>query len=464
MSTGGPSTVPSRRVAVVGGGIAGLAAAWDLRGRTEVTVFEPGRIGGRILTEPFEGRGVDAGPDAFITRVPDALDLCREIGIEDLVTPAAGRTLIWWEGRTRTLPEGLVLGVPRRLGGLVRSGLIGPFGLVRAAGDLVLPRRPPADDVTVRELVASRFGAQVADRLVDPLVGGIHAGRTDRLSAQATVPQLMAAARRSRSLLMGLRSTPSGDPTAPIFAAPRGGMSELVERLTALLREDGVRFEAQNVEGAARRDGRWFVEPGEGAYDAVVLAVPAGEARRILGPGAPEWLGTTPRASVTLVTLGYPRLNLPPGVNGILVPRGSGMLSTACSFGSQKWPHWAASDRSVLRVSAGRLGEEQAMELDDQELVGRVAGEVRALLGPGSAVGPGSAAGPGSWRVSRWPDAFPQYQVGHQAAVEATEAQLRREMSGVSLCGASYHGTGIPACIASGRRAAADVLARLAAT
>lgn len=451
MSTAGPRW----RVAVVGGGIAGLAAAWDLRGQSEVTVFEPGRIGGRILTEPFEGRDVDAGPDAFITRVPDALDLCGEIGVEDLVTPAAGRTLIWWQGRTRALPEGLVLGVPKRLGGLVRSGLIGPLGLVRAAGDLVLPHRPPADDVTVRELVVARFGAQVADRLVDPLVGAIHAGRTDSLSAQATVPQLMAAARRSRSLLLGLRSTPSGDPAAPIFAAPRRGMGELVERLTAALTAYGVRFQAVAIEAAARRDGRWFLEPGGDAYDAVVLAVPAGVARRILGPGAPEWLGTTPRASVTLVTLGYPRLDLPPGVNGILVPRGSGMLTTACSFGSQKWPHWAPGDRSVLRVSAGRLGEDQAIGLDDQALVARLAGEVRAVLG--------SRAEPESWRVSRWPEAFPQYQVGHRAAVEATEARIRREMPGVSLCGASYHGAGIPACIASGRGAAAGVLARLEA-
>jgi oxygen-dependent protoporphyrinogen oxidase len=172
-------------VAVVGGGISGLAAAWELHPRSEVSVYEGQRLGGKILTEPFEGRDVECGPDAFITRTPDAVGLCAELGIDDLVGPQAGGTLLWWRGQLRALPEGLVLGAPKRLVPLIMSGLLSPAGLLRASADLFLPRRSFGADVSVRTLVAARFGSEVADRLVDPLVGGIHAGRTEDLSSVA---------------------------------------------------------------------------------------------------------------------------------------------------------------------------------------------------------------------------------------------------------------------------------------
>ncbi len=281
------------RVAIVGGGIAGLAAAWELRDqdRVEVTIYEPDRIGGKILTEPFEGRPVECGPDAFITRVPDAVALCAELGLDDLVGPEAGRTLLWWDGRLRELPEGLVLGVPKKLGPLVSSGLLSPAGMARAAADLVLPRRPPGEDISVRDLIAGRFGSQVADRLVDPLVGGIHAGRTDELSAAATVPQLVAASKSSRSLLLGLRRMPGpASSTEPLFLTPRGGLAQLVERLATAI--PPVRPQA--VDSVTADGGQWRVEPGDDPFDAVILAVPARDAARLLGGEAPPaWPGSS---------------------------------------------------------------------------------------------------------------------------------------------------------------------------
>ncbi|HET6964077.1 MAG TPA: protoporphyrinogen oxidase [Acidimicrobiales bacterium] len=445
------------RVAVVGGGIAGLSAAWELSGDAEVTVLEPGRLGGRILTEPFEGRNVEAGPDAFITRVPYALDLCAELGIDDLVEPSAGRTLIWWEGRTRQLPEGLVLGVPRRLGPMIRSGLIGPVGLLRAAGDLVLPPSRFDGDVSVRELVARRFGGQVADRLVDPLVGGIHAGSIDSLSAEATMPQLLQAARGSRSLLAGLRragGTGAGGSGA-IFATPRDGLRTLVEALTSELNRRSVRIAAVEASAVSGDAAGWRVEPLDEAFDAVVVATPAAAAARLLGPGSPPGLRSILTASVALVTFGYPEMEIPPGVNGILVPRSSGLLATACSFASSKWPHWAAPGRTVLRVSAGRFGDERAMAMGDGDLAARLAEEVATMAGWDRA--------PDSSRVSRWPDAFPQYGVGHLSLVRGVEDGLRRDFPGVEICGSSYGGAGIPACIASGRAAGRRVTDRLRA-
>lgn len=439
------------RVAVIGGGIAGLAAAWQLRSEADVTVFEPSRLGGKIATEPFEGRDVDCGPDAFITRTPDGIALCAEVGVDDLVAPQAGRTLLWWQGRLRALPDGLVLGAPKRLLPLVRSGLLTPSGLLRAAADLVLPLRRLPDDVSVRELVAGRFGAQVADRLVDPLVGSIHAGSTKDLSAMTTVPQLVEAARRSRSLLLGLRrAAQATSDGGPLFLAPRRGLGHLVERTIQGLDNAGVQFCPLSVTSLIRDGQRWRVEPGGEPFDAVVVATNATAAGRILSPDGPSGLFEIPTASVALVTLGYPAIDLPQGVNGVLVPASTGWLMTACSFGSAKWPHWANPGRSILRVSAGRDRDTRALALGDEELVDRLAGEMATALGIRDQ--------PHTWRVSRWPDSFPQYRVGHTAQVERITDELRRTYPKVTICGASYNGAGIPACISSGRAAARTVL------
>jgi oxygen-dependent protoporphyrinogen oxidase len=440
------------RVAIVGGGISGLAAAWELRGSADVTLFEPVRLGGKILTEPFEGRLVEAGPDAFITRLPDAVALCRQVGLDDLVAPAAGGTLLWHQERLRALPDGLILGVPRRLAPLATSGLLSPAGMIRAAADLVLPRTDIGEDVSVRALVASRFGRQVADGLVDPLIGSIYAGRTAELSAVAAVPQLVEAARQNRSLLIGLRRTAPDPQAGPPFLAPREGLGALVSRLVAGIRQAGADIVAAPVASVIAAGNRWRVDPTGDEFDGVILATPAANAAELLGPDAPPGLGQMRRASVALATLGYPSLELPSGINGFLVPANTGWLMTACSFGSSKWPHWAQPGRSLLRVSAGRAGDTRHLELDDAALVDRLAGEVATALRIGGR--------PESWRVNRWPDSFPQYDVGHPARVRAIFDQLRRTHAGLQVCGASYSGVGIPACIASGRGAARGALAR----
>ncbi|MBV9660433.1 MAG: protoporphyrinogen oxidase [Acidimicrobiales bacterium] len=446
------------RAAVVGGGIAGLAAAWELSSQAEVTVVEPERLGGKILTEQFEGRPVECGPDAFITRSPDALRLCAEIGVDDLVAPSVGRTLLWWKGRCRALPEGLVLGVPRHLGPLVRSGLLSPLGLIRVAGDLVLPARAHDGDLSVHQLVAERFGAEVADRLVDPLVGSIHAGPTAELSAAATVPQLLEAASRSRSLLWSLRrQVPATPPATPLFLTPRAGLSTLVGRLLEQLKARGTVFETTPVTGLGAGPGRrWQLEPyGGNAFDVVVLATSPGQAHNILGARGASELESIEGASVAIATLGYPALDLPDGVNGVLVPPSEGLLMTACSFGSAKWPHWANPGRTILRVSTGRAGDTRAFDLSDDQLVDRLADDVGRILGV--------RASPDTWRINRWPDAMPQYRVGHLERMNRVTAALRRTHPGVALAGSGYHGAGIPACIASGREAAHRALTAMAA-
>jgi len=445
-------------VTVVGGGIAGLAAAWEAcRAGASVAVLEAGdRLGGRVATTQLAGRPVDLGADAFLTRAPHtaALDLCRELGLEtELVAPAAEGAAVWTGGRLRPLPAGMVLGAPAGLSGLARvarSGILSPAGVARAAADLVLPRSGTTGDRSVGDLVARRLGRQVADRLVDPLLGGIHAGPSSRLSAEAVAPQLFSAASSHRSLVLALgaqrRAAQRSGAGGPVFRSVAGGMGRLVGALVDALRAVGARLET----GVAVED------VADLATGPVVLATSASVAASLLGARAADaaaGLRAIEVASVALVALAYPAAAFPRPLagTGFLVPAGEGRLLTACSYGSAKWPQWAGAGHVVLRASAGRAGDERALALGDAALVDRLHGELTAALG--------LTAAPADSVVARWPGAFPQYTVGHLARVDAIEASLARDLPGVALAGSSYRGVGIPACIASGRAAARRLLA-----
>jgi oxygen-dependent protoporphyrinogen oxidase len=457
-------TTTGAGVAVVGGGIAGLAAAYEFvtgSAPGPVTLFEADdRLGGKIREATLAGQRVEAGPDAFLARVPDAVDLCRELGLgEELVSPEASDAWVWSGGRLRRLPGDLVLGVPSDLAAVARSGILSPAGMVRAAADLVLPRTRWSGDVSVGAVVGRRFGSETVARLVDPLLGGIHAGDANRLSVDATAPQLATVARRERSLLLGLRrlrrTTPAGG--GPVFLAPRSGLGRLVERLAgevgkgAVLRTGCPVSKLVDTGGAGGSRYRLETAAGPVEADAVVLAVPAGAAATLLealSPPAASELRAIRHASVAVALLAYSAASFPqplPG-SGVLVPRRAGRLMTACSCGSAKWPHWGAPGGVVLRVSAGRIDDPRVTDMDDDEVLRRLRAELADLLG---VTGP-----PLDARLVRWPEAFPQYEVGHQARVERIEAALARDAPGIAVAGGPYRGIGIPACIAQGRAAA----------
>lgn len=455
------------RAVVAGGGISGLAVAHALaEAGHEVTVFEAGeRLGGMIRTSDFGGRPVDEGPDAFLTRVPHAVDLARRLGIEgDLVAPATGSASLWLEGGLVPIPEGLVLGVPVDFGPLAASGILSGAGLARARREPDLPGEAVVDDVTVGDLIRSRFGPEVHERLVDPLLGGINAGRTDDLSLEVGAPQLAAVAHRSASLTEGLRLARSEhppDPTKPVFLAPRRGMASLVEalagRLTVLGAEIRVGTGLAAIEG---RDGRWRVMAQDGTTvdaEAVVMAVPAFAAAPLLAPLSPtaaEALARVAYASVALVTLAYPSASMGRELtgSGFLVPRTSGRLVTACSVFTNKWPHLAGGDEVVLRASVGRSDDERWLALDDADLVERVHEELAQALG--------LAGSPTRARVSRWDRSFPQFPAGHLSRIGAMEAALRGDAPGIAVAGAFVRGVGIPTCIGSARAAVAGLCDR----
>ena len=442
-------------VAVVGGGITGLSAAYHLRHRAvdssapppRVTLFEADeRLGGKIRTSPFAGLpAVDEGADAFLARVPWAVDLAHELGLDDLVSPATGRAYVWWDGSLHAIPEGLVLGVPAGIGSLARSRLLSWPGKARAALEPLVRRGHPAAD-NLGELIEHRFGAEVLDRLVDPLIGSINAGDTRQLSLAATAPQVATGLDRSRSLLLGLRKGRAATPAGPVFLAPRQGMEALVVALRRAL--DGVEVvTGQSVEVLERRaGGGWVVQGTE--VDAVILALPAYEAARLMAgvsPGSAALLGAISYASVAMVTLALPEEAVGRTLDGSghLVPKPVQRTLTAASWASTKWTHWHLPGQVVVRASVGRRGDDHAVELDDDDLVEAVMADLERHLGVDG--------GPTASRVTRWPRSFPQYAPGHLDRVADLERRLAVDAPGVVVTGAAFRGLGIPACIRQGR-------------
>jgi oxygen-dependent protoporphyrinogen oxidase len=445
------------RVTVVGGGISGLAAAWFAsQAGAEVTVLEAGaRLGGKFDSVVVAGRQVDAGPDAFLARVPEAIDLCRQIGLGDeLVSPATGKAYVWVRGALRPLPEGLVLGVPTDLPALARSGILSPAGVARAGLDVFLPRSPRAvagGDRSVADVITERFGREATDHLVDPLLGGINAGRSDQLSLDVSAAQLATAYRSGRSLLLGLRRQRKANPPsdAPVFYAVAGGMHRLIDRLVERLRDAGVVLST----GVAL-DSLDSLAGAEAEADRVIVSTPASVTADLVGAAAPRAaaaLRTIEYASVALTVLAYPvtAVSRPLDGSGFLVPRVEGRLMTACSWASTKWAGLSTPDTVLLRVSAGRIGDERVLELDDNELVERLHEELTEAMG--------LRAAPTDAAVVRWHRAFPQYRPGHGALVDGIFDAVGNALPHVALAGAAYRGVGIPACIATARRAAEAV-------
>ena len=467
-----------RRVVVVGGGISGLSAAWELTGGTTPTAGAPAvtileaspRVGGPLQSEDLGGRMVDLGPDGFLGRRREAVDLCGEAGIAHRLVPVAARgASVWARGRLRALPEGHALGIPTRFWPTARSGIVGVRGDLGLARDALLPRpdvRGPIGDRAIGPLVARKLGQRVVDMLVDPLIGGIHAGSVDNMSAAATFPPLLAAAQRRGGLMRALRAeVPPPDPDGPpLFWSLDGGMVSLVDALATGLRARGADLRLSSPAERLDRSssGKWLVvSAGEVVEaDAVVLATPAPATAALLRPHDDEVAGLLDAidyASVVLVTFRVGADDIPSTLHGtgFLVPRRSPHKGrepwtvTACTYLDRKWPHLDRGGEALLRASLGRIDDTRAAAWSDDEAADRAWEELGALMGVGGQ--------PAEARVTRFVNAFPQYRVHHLLRTAGVESALAR-LGGVAVAGAAYRGVGIPACIASGRSAARSLL------
>jgi oxygen-dependent protoporphyrinogen oxidase len=470
--------VAPRRVVVVGGGISGLSAAWELTGGAiprgdapAVTLLEASpQLGGPLQSEDIGGRVVDLGPDGFLGRRREAVELCGEVGIADDLMPVAARgASVWARGRLRALPEGHALGIPTRFWPTARSGIVGIPGALGLARDAVLPRpdvRGPIGDRAIGPLVARKLGRRVVDMLVDPLIGGIHAGSVDDMSAAATFPPLLAAAQRRGGLMRALRAeVPPPDPDGPpLFWSLDGGMASLVDALAAGLRGRGADLRLSSPADRLERSpsGGWLVASAGGVVeaDAVVLATPAPATAALLRPHDGEVAGLLDAidyASVVLVSFRVGAEDIPPSLHGtgFLVPRRSPHKGrepwavTACTYLDRKWQHLERAGEVLLRASLGRIDDTRAVGWTDEEVAEQAWVELHALMGVGGQ--------PTAARVTRFVNAFPQYRVHHLLRTAGVESALAR-LGGVTVAGAAYHGVGIPACIASGRSAARALL------
>jgi oxygen-dependent protoporphyrinogen oxidase len=465
------------RVVVIGGGISGLSAAWELSGGAEPTLDAPAvvvleasdRLGGALRSDEFGGRTVDMGPDGFLGRRTEAVELVSEVGLGHALVPIAGRgASVFARGRLRALPEGLALGVPTRFWPMARTGILGPRGRLGLLRDLLAPKpdvRGPLGDRSIGPLVTRKLGAKVTATLVDPLIGGIHAGSVDDMSAAAVFPPLLAAAGRRGSLMRSLRAEmPAPNPDGPpLFWALDGGMGALVGALAGALRQRGVDIRlGESAATLDRRGARWSITTtrGEDDADAIVLAVPAPGTAALLRPHDDEaatLLDGIDYASVMLVTFRVAADAVPEPLygTGFLVPRHSAPKGhepwavSACTFLDRKWPHLAREGEVLLRASLGRIDDTRPNGWTDREAAQRAWDDLGGLLGVTGA--------PEEAVVARHPNAFPQYRVHHllrTAGVEASVARVGR----LAVAGAAYHGVGIPACIASGRSAARALL------
>lgn len=442
-------------VAVVGGGITGLAAAYEAaRAGAHVTVLESsGRLGGKLAVSEVGGVAVDEGAESLLIRVPDGVGLVAELGLE-LVAPATSAAGVWSRGALRPLPARTLLGVPTDLVALARSGVLSARGLNRVPLDLALPGGPTTEDVSVGALVGRRLGREVVDRLVDPLLGGVYAGRADLLSVRATLPQLVPHLGR-RSLLLAARAampttTGDGSPFATL-ADGLGTLPAALARATSATVRTG-----RTVRGLARTATGWRLTLGSAAApealdaDAVVLAVPGPAAARLLAPVTPTAaaeLAGLDYASVAIVTL---VLDGPVGGagSGFLVPGVEGRTTKAVTYSSRKWPH-LPQQPFVLRASVGRHGETAPLQRTDAELVRAVLQDLEHLTGPLPQVLDA--------RVTRWGGGLPQYAVGHLELVRRVREAVARHPR-LAVAGAAYDGVGIGVCIRSGRGAARAVL------
>jgi oxygen-dependent protoporphyrinogen oxidase len=472
-----------KRIAIVGGGISGLAAAFALEEQRrngtvlEYVLYESSpRLGGVLRTEHIDGCVVEAGPDSFLTEKPWAADLCRAVGLGDQLlgsNDAQRKTYILVGGRLVVIPDGLMFMVPTKILPTMLSPLFPWKTKVRVVGELFHRPRGAVDDESVASLIERHYGAEMVDRLADPLLSGIYGGEATALSVRAVLPRFAEMERThgslSRAMLTARKklSRAPSRPVSPLFTSLKNGMQQLVEaivsRLSPLSLLTNTPVQAVRPEG-----GGWTVSAGPRPelFDAVILAVPTYAAADMLRPGgagisselatglaaqlAVELTAVQYSSSIT-VGLGYDRevrQSLPSGF-GFLVPRSEGKHMLAATFVHNKFSNRAAPERALLRCFIGGIRAEAAWLLSDDQIVGVVRAELQQILNLRSE--------PLFARVYRWKAAMAQYGVGHIDRLERVE-RLRQQLPGLALAGNGYRGIGVPDCIRSGRDAAAQVV------
>ncbi|UCZ62892.1 protoporphyrinogen oxidase [Mycolicibacterium phocaicum] len=445
----------SKTYGVVGGGISGLVAAYRLRQAdpvARITVFDPAdRLGGVLRTERLAAQTLDVGAEAFVARRPEVTTLLKELGLRQVGTTGV-RPLIYSGGRLHPMPEGTMQGIPGP--GANLRGLVDDATLAQIASEPTRPLHWRLDaDPTVAQLVGDRFGAQVVTRSVDPLLAGVYAGSAKTIGIRSAVPALAAALDRGAPSLTAavasvLAAAPqTGAPSASVFGAVDGGYAVLLDEL---VRRTGAQWAQVGIEGLAPAGRAWQLRDDEGKYwsaDAVVLALPAPRVAKLLenvAPGSAAMARLIPVASAAVVALALPGGTPLPQQSGVLMAAGEALHSKAITLTSRKWGR--GGNVELLRLSYGRFGDDLARNVGDDRLLAWSLEDLRSLFG--------ITAEPVDYLVQRWIDAMPQYGPGHLELVDELRAGLP---TGLAVAGGYLDGIGVPACVASGTRAAGEL-------
>ena len=447
-------------VAVVGGGISGLAAAYELqaRGVPHVLLERAARLGGVVRTEQVDGFTIDGGPDALLVQKPAAVELCRELGLGGrLVATLPPRSaFVLRGGRLHALADASVLGVPTRLLPLATTRLLSPRGRLRMALERCVPRRPAgaADDESIASFFGRRFGREAVDYIAEPLLAGIHAGDVERLSVRALFPRLVEAEARGGSVVRGLAARRTARAADGLFRSLPGGIGEMVAALAGALAPTAVRTGADVARLRGAGPYRLTLAGGEQvSARQVVLAVPAYVAAELVRPldaDLAALCGGIPYTSTATVVLGYARADVGHALrgSGFVVPRVErGVSLLAATWVSSKWPHRAPRGHVLLRGFLGGARDAAVLARTDADLIDCAHRDFEKLLDVRDA--------PVVARTYRWPRLNPQHEVGHLARLAAIGARLER-LPGLRLIGAGFGGVGLPDCIAQGRAAAAS--------
>jgi oxygen-dependent protoporphyrinogen oxidase len=461
-----------KRVAIIGGGISGLSAAYTLEQKrrdgasVEYVLFEASpRLGGVLVTDREDGCLIEAGPDSFLTEKPWATDLSKNVGLGDQLigsNDSERKTYILVNGRLTVMPDGLMFMVPTKILPTVFSGLFSIKTKIRMAGEWFHPPHKAEQDEAVADLVQRHYGAEMVDRLADPLLSGVYGGEASQLSVRAVLPRFAEMELKHGSLgraMLSARkkmSQSANGPARPLFTSLKNGMQQLVDSVVARLDSAALRAGVP-VKSLQPQDGSWLISAGNESdrFDAVIVATPSQAAANLLQLAnsslASELREVTYSSSVT-VTLGYDRSvrnSLPPGF-GFLIPRSEGKRMLAATFVHNKFPHRAPEDRALIRCFLGGARDEAILQLSDDDILAIVRRELRQIIG--------LSADPTFARVYKWKGAMAQYAVGHLERLERIE-RLRKQLPGLALAGNGYRGIGVPDCVRSGKEAAEQILA-----
>ncbi len=464
------------KVVVVGGGITGLSAAHRLteskRPGLEVTLLESSdRFGGTIRTIEHDGCLIELGPDSFLSSKPWLTNLADRLGVADRIIPTSSthrRSHVVYQGKLHPLPEGFLMMAPTRLWPMVTTSLFSWTGKARCAFDLFLPRGSASDEESLGSFVRRRFGGEVLDRVVQPLIGGIYAGDPDTLSLKATIPRFLEMETRHRSVIRAMvaqrraaarrRSRPSADSGArygELVSFDRG-MESIVVALRSNLPRDALHTQS-NVVSLNREGDKWHLACSDGRgydTDGVILALPARKAAELLrgtDPGLHDELSAIPHASSAVMNLVFQRSEVPHPLDcfGFVVPAVEERKIIACTFSSVKFPNRAPDGLVLLRAFIGGVLQQDLIQIDDDEILQVVRGELKELMG--------IEAAPRYTVLARYPDAMPQYLVGHIQRMERIASLLEKHPR-LALAGNAYRGVGLPDCVHSGELAAERVL------